>query len=806
MLDPRWQKVIRDLWANKSRTALVVLSIAVGVVSFAGLLIARAEVASNLNDEYGAANAYDIAIDLPPFDDTLVRWAASQPDVTGAQGVTAYSGEMDFGGKTHNVTLLAYDDYNNIQINTISPEQGAWPPERGQILIERSSIDKLGIHDGDTVTIKLNTDRRYPLTYAGTAHDVTILGGAVSTRIQGYTARRTFNQLDVPIDYNRLYVTVARPQAGPLALFTPQPDVNEIANDLREQLRQRGVTAGGITVNQNREHWAAAQMNGIAVILTLVGSLALVFSGFLVINVINGLLLQQKRIIGMMKIVGGRRRQIIAVYLVMVACFGLLALVIALPASAALGYALAAYIGPQTLNFDLLHFGVPPDILALEIGVALLAPMTFALFPILRATRLSAAQAISDYVARPQSSLLDIALAKLQNLPRQTLMALRSTFRQTSRLVLTLLTLILAGALFMAVTNVGQAVPRDVRKSLGMSAFDVQATLERPVDKRGVEQRAAAVSGVVDTEGWIAASAARLRPGDVLGGNMPVYGVPLDSRFATPSIARGRWLAPVIPGDGIKEIVVSTSLINTKETDVQAGDVITLRRSNNKTTDQPWRVVGVIDAQFPVAYGELSAVTEFAGFRSGLINVLNVRTTDTAVATQSRVAADLTDIFNTEWNLRVASTTTRTEAVNNVLDAFSIITSILLVVALLIALVGGMGLAGTMSLSVMERTREIGVMRSVGARTPTLRSMFITEGLLIGLLSFVVALPLSIPVTILFDHLLASALRFSPFTFMVSPVGPLLWLAMVMAISIVSSLIPAQRATQISIREALAYE
>ena len=124
------------------------------------------------------------------------------------------------------------------------------------------------------------------------------------------------------------------------------------------------------------------QPYGIGLILTMVGSLALVFSGFLVINVINGLLLQQKRIIGVMKIVGGRRIQIISVYLVMVACFGLLALLIAAPASLALGYALASYIGPSTLNFDLLHFSMPPAILALEIAVALIAPMTFALFPL----------------------------------------------------------------------------------------------------------------------------------------------------------------------------------------------------------------------------------------------------------------------------------------------------------------------------------------------------------------------------------------------------------------------------------------
>ena len=88
MLDPRWHKVIRDLWDNKSRSALVIMSIAIGVISFAGLLIARTEITANLFDEFDAANAYDIAIDLPKFDDTLVRWAASLPNVTGAQGIT----------------------------------------------------------------------------------------------------------------------------------------------------------------------------------------------------------------------------------------------------------------------------------------------------------------------------------------------------------------------------------------------------------------------------------------------------------------------------------------------------------------------------------------------------------------------------------------------------------------------------------------------------------------------------------------------------------------------------------------------
>jgi putative ABC transport system permease protein len=126
-------------------------------------------------------------------------------------------------------------------------------------------------------------------------------------------------------------------------------------------------------------------------------------------------------------------------------------------------------------------------------------------------------------------------------------------------------------------------------------------------------------------------------------------------------------------------------------------------------------------------------------------------------------------------------------------------------VAALIALVGGLGLAGTMSLSVMERTREIGVMRAVGAETPDLRTMFIVEGLFIGLLSALISFVLSIPLTDLIGRALGSAVRLGAIEVLVNQTGYGLWLLIVSVVSVVASIAPARRAGKISIREALAY-
>jgi putative ABC transport system permease protein len=122
------------------------------------------------------------------------------------------------------------------------------------------------------------------------------------------------------------------------------------------------------------------------------------------------------------------------------------------------------------------------------------------------------------------------------------------------------------------------------------------------------------------------------------------------------------------------------------------------------------------------------------------------------------------------------------------------------------ALIGGLGLAGIMSLNVMERTREIGVMRSIGASNSMVGSIVLVEGLLIGIISWVLAIPLSIPVTLLFNAMLGQMIIDTPLVFVFLPIGLVTWLVIVIMVSVVASLLPAYRAIKMSVRETLAYE
>jgi putative ABC transport system permease protein len=105
----------------------------------------------------------------------------------------------------------------------------------------------------------------------------------------------------------------------------------------------------------------------------------------------------------------------------------------------------------------------------------------------------------------------------------------------------------------------------------------------------------------------------------------------------------------------------------------------------------------------------------------------------------------------------------------------------------------------------MERRREIGVMRAIGASSWTIFRLFIGEGLILGWLSWLIAFPLSIPVGRGMSQAIGSVLQ-SDLFYTFSPVGPVLWLVIITILSIVASGLPARGATKISVRESLAYQ
>jgi putative ABC transport system permease protein len=137
---------------------------------------------------------------------------------------------------------------------------------------------------------------------------------------------------------------------------------------------------------------------------------------------------------------------------------------------------------------------------------------------------------------------------------------------------------------------------------------------------------------------------------------------------------------------------------------------------------------------------------------------------------------------------------------------FNVIIAFLLFMALLLGYVGGLGLMGTMSINVLERTREIGVMRAIGASDRAVLRIVLVEGVIIGLISWLIGGLIALPASRALTMAVGTTLLQAAPSYIFSTGGALLWLATVLLLSLVASFFPARGASRLTVREVLSYE
>jgi putative ABC transport system permease protein len=255
-----------------------------------------------------------------------------------------------------------------------------------------------------------------------------------------------------------------------------------------------------------------------------------------------------------------------------------------------------------------------------------------------------------------------------------------------------------------------------------------------------------------------------------------------------------------MPSD-TNSIVIEDSFLK-KDPDVHVGSLITLKI---RTIEQPFRVVGIVRGDLLNEFGYVTR--DYLDGRlsaHGAVDTLMVGTTAHDAESQSAIARKLSDDFSAR-QMRVTDTTTQRNLQKTIGDSLNIIVVFLVIMAALLAAVGGIGLSGTMSINVLESTREIGVMRAVGASNSSIYQIFITEGVVVGLVSWILGVAVSVPIALLLTDSLGQAMSF-PLSFAYSPLGVVAWLVFVVVISVAASLLPAYRAARVSVAEAIAYE
>jgi putative ABC transport system permease protein len=793
---PRWRKVLSDLWDSKFRTVLVVASIAVGVFAIGMIATAYGILAEDINLSYAAANPVNVEIWTDPFEEEFLRTIERIPGVDEVEGrrVIAVRTSAD-GSRWQSQSLVAVEDFETMNINKLATVDGTQYPARRELMVSTDFMNDTGYKVGDQIHVKFADGEIQIMTLVGLVGD-RAGGGDPTMGATGYVTLDTLENFGLGDYFNRLYVTI-------LGDGSNETEIAELAVVVEDKVEKNHRFVYRMETNVSNEHPRITMLLAMFGVLGALGILITILSSTLIINTLNALLTQHMRQIGVMKLVGGSSYQILGMYLLLISIYSLIALIVAIPSGAAAGYGLASFIG-YMMNVDLQGFRIIPTAIIMQVFIAFLIPLGAGFFPVNRGSKINVRRAISNDRSAGHPTRLGWLNRITRWIPwvsRPILLSIRNTFRQRGRLLLTIFTLTIAGAVFIAVFNVRASMTQFMDQLAKHFMGDVTINFNQAYPIRRVEREILPIPEIVEMEEWGGASGEIWDADDTLVANLGIIAPPSDSILIDPDIVAGRWLQP---GEE-KALVISDSVYNYYP-DLQPGDTIIVKLPGER--EQDWIVVGVF--RFIDMIGDTLAYAD-ADYIASLLN-MEKRASSYRLITEEHTPEKQNEIvrfletYLVERGFSVSSVDAGSSIQEDSSRAITILVSFLLIMALLTAFVGSIGLTGTMGMNVLERTREIGVMRAIGAVDFEVMKSVVIEGMMIGLITWVLAIGLSFPISQLLLTIISDTMMGSSMNLTFTPLGIYIWLGVVVVLSFFASILPARNAARLTINEVLAYE
>ena len=797
MIAPRWIKLWRVAVAARGRLVLIVGAVAASSAALATMAIASAVLMREVPRSYLGSNPASAQLELVAEPDAaLLARLRQRDDIAQVELTASMRGRIEVRpGDWAPLLLFVVPDFETQAINTVHPEAGAWPPLTGTLLIERSALPLTHRAVGASITIELPNAGRRSVPLSGTVHDPGVAPAGQEQTVYGYVTARTLAALGESVPLTLLKIVVTRNRGDAAA-------IERTARDLAGWLATQGCEVEQIRIPPPLKHPHQAQMNAILTMLTGFSALALVLGAVLCATVISALLAQQVRQIGIMKAIGARTSQVAIPLLVLVALLGLLATGIGLPLGLFAADAFVRAIA-QLLNLRLQDATPPAALLGLLMLPGILLPLFVTLWPIAAAARRSVRSALDDHGGGNELSAVSRLAARVSLGDIASTLALRNSLRRRTRLLLTLALLGSAGAMLETSLALRAAWNDDVSRAAQQRRWDIEIGLQASEPTARVVNLLRALPAVGSVEPWNRTGAAAAGSGGVEvvqtypdggHGGFALRAAPPDTAMILPHLVEGRWLQA---GDS-DAVVLNTSARAIAFGGVHVGDSVTLSVDNRPLA---LRVVGVIDETLmPGAAYVTPAMFDLAVGSPGRVSTLRIALRDPA-----EEAAALTMISQALAHdglaLRSAITARRFAAAQG--GHVAILIAALGFITVLMSIVGLLGLASALSVSVAERTREFGVMRAIGASRGIILRVVLVEGLVVGVASWVLAVGLSLPLSAVVGRVLASVAsqNLSP---RLSFTAVALLLAALLVGAVAASVAPALRASRWTVRESLA--
>ncbi len=798
-------KVLADLCFSKSRTLLAIASIAIGVCCVGTLFGMIDLLLSKMDAAHHQSQPSHINLILRGDADlSLLEQVKAIPGVADVDTMTPVTLNFRRPGTSEWTlgTLIIRPDYNLQRYDKTTLQSGTWPV-KDDITIENLSAQSSGLTIGESIEFE-TAEGSQTLNIGGIVRHPFVKPPKFGGQVHFFANSDNTAQFGVtPHSFRQLLVRIAAPY-----------DIDQaraVAGEIRTLLAQRHIGVNVTLLQDPERHWGRPFLAGINDILQIMALVSLALSSVLILNTVSAHIAQQTDQIGVMKALGGSTSAIAKLYLTEILVLAVIATAIAIPPGL-----MAAHFSSCRLlalfNIDCGTFTLSLPAAEYMLLGGLLMPLLAALNPILRGAAMTVRAAIASYGVGADFGYnrFDLFIEKFgaRFLPTLSAAALGNLFRRKGRLLLTQSVLIIAGVMFLVLMSLITSLNLTLDREMARSSYDARLGFVSDQPAQRVRDLAASVAGTEKLEVWqrftlqINQHGKALRQKGSLG--LQMLALPADSTLYQPLIESGRWLQAADAGQRVLVLSADTAALN----QIQAGDMLNVELGASR---EQWQVIGIYRwlaggsyAIEPV-YAPLATLQDLTNSR----NLASFALLDAPIADLNQELLYLRQLrqrFQDQGlKLDVYSTQGKLEQRQFARNQFKPVLNTLLGLACMIAAVGGIGLSGTLAISVLQRTREIGVLRAIGAPSKAVFGMFLLEGLLHGIVAWLLSIPLAYLAAEPLARQLGQTMLGMRLDFSFDDRAPVYWLGIILILAWSAAFWPARKASRLSIKDCLGH-
>lgn len=774
------KKLLNDIRHRKLRTLLTILGIAIGILGLTAINIASDQLRASFEFLTDTTAQPDLTFTTSPTDAAFATLIQAQPNVRAVQAERTISTRWSIASGHVPIDITAFPDVGHVSMNRFELVEGQLPGP-GQILLESSDRGIAQVQLGDTITVGTATLAQR-ITVSGFARTQGQESAVLTQRASGYMRQNDVEQLFHVQGFNRLLIQL-----------NDYGQRTTTARQLAQIFDALHVLVLGSSIGHTNS--LVAVSDGLFGTMRVLSIIAMLLSAFLLLGTITALVTEQMQVIGTMKAIGASQGQVVRHYLLLVTLYGIVGTLLGLGPGILGGWLLVNYISGLA-NLDIGPLTVSPLLVLESAAVGVGVPLLAAALPIYAGTRITVRQALSGYglVSGPAGRAGTRALRLLSALPLTMQFGMSNVFRRRARAILTLLTLTMAGTAFLAVQETSNSFDTFLSQVFATYHFDMVVSLPTPQSYDAWNHLLKPIDGVATIEpiSWVGVQ--------TQWGSGLLTGVQADSRLYQKQLLRGRWFS-----SGDKNVTVISEDAAHKS-GLNVGDSVSFHDSIHSGT---WHIIGIARDynavgvnSFGVLLAPMEQVNAFQHLPSNFTRMMMLQSSRSGQTQINALATRVDSSLSTEGYL--PSVTTAQQEIQSNENTYQVLYILLDVVTIVVALVGAIGLFNSLAMSVLERRREIGILRSMGATGGKIAQVFWSEGVALGLLSWLLALVLGIPAAYGFVLLLGHLLIPVPFSF--NSVSLAWMLVFIVLIATCACVIPVLGATRVRIAQTLRYE